>query len=280
VPDIVIAEPMHEAAVLELGRSFEVRYDHALGRNGPALSGAIADARALIVRDCTIIDADLLASAPRLRVIGCLGATSALVDEDACRARGIEIHSYVSSDEQTPVDRVIAGLIRLLGRSGWQPGGDTRTLGLIGFNPTAREVAGRARALGLDVWAYDPLVDRESPIWDDLGVQPSGLLHLLEQCDAISLHLRLTPETRELIDWETITEMRPSAVLINASHAGLVDTGAVIGAVRSGRLAGALLDLDQADNEPELDTRNAADARIGALIAHKVRTTLERREEV
>ena len=62
MPDIVIAEPMHEAAVLELGRSFEVRYDHALGRNGAALSGAIADARALIVRDCTIIDADLLAA--------------------------------------------------------------------------------------------------------------------------------------------------------------------------------------------------------------------------
>jgi (S)-sulfolactate dehydrogenase len=271
---------MHEAAVLELGRSFEVRYDHALGRNGPALSGAIADARALIVRDCTIIDADLLAAAPRLRVIGCLGAPSGLVDEDACRARGIEIHSYISSDEQTPVDRVIAGLIRLLGRSGWQPGGDARTLGLIGFTATAREVAGRARALGLDVWAYDPLVDQDSPIWAELGVQPAGLLHLLEQCDAISLHLRLTPETRELIDWETITEMRPSAVLINASHAGLVDTGAVIGAVRTGRLAGALLDLDQADDEPELDTRSAADARIGALIAHKVRTTLERREEV
>jgi (S)-sulfolactate dehydrogenase len=280
VPDIVIAEPMHEAAVLELGRSFEVRYDRALGRNGAALSGAIADARALIVRDCTIIDADLLAAAPRLRVIGCLGALSGLVDEDACRARGIEVHSYASEGEQGPVDRVIAGLIRLLGHSGWQSGGDARTLGLIGFNPTAREVAGRARALGLDVWAYDPLVDQDSPIWADLGVQPSGLLPLLEQCDAISLHLRLTEETRELIDWETITEMRPSAVLINASHAGLVDTGAVIGAVRTGRLAGALLDLDQADNEPELDTRSAADARIGALIAHKVRTTLEQGEEV
>jgi (S)-sulfolactate dehydrogenase len=280
VPDIVIAEPMHEAAVQELGRSFEVRYDRALGRNGVALSGAIADARALIVRDCTIIDADLLAAAPRLRVIGCLGASSGLVDEDACRARGIEIHSYASDGEHSPVDRVIAGLIRLLGRSGWQPGGDVRTLGLIGFNPTAREVAGRARALGLDVWAYDPLVDQESPLWVDLGVQPSGLLHLLEQCHAVSLHLRLTPETCELIDWETITEMRPNAVLINASHAGLVDTGAVIGAVRTGRLAGALLDLDQADNEPELDARSAADARIGALIAHKVRTTLERREEI
>jgi (S)-sulfolactate dehydrogenase len=280
VPDIVIAEPMHEAAVLELGRSFEVRYDHALGRNGAALSGAIADARALIVRDCTIIDADLLAAAPRLRVIGCLGASSGLVDEDACRARGIEIHSYAAEGEQGPADRVIAGLIRLLGRSGWAPDGDPRTLGLIGFNPAAREVAGRARALGLDVWAYDPLVDRDSPLWTDLGVQPAGLLHLLEQSDAVSLHLSLTPETRELIDWETITEMRSSAVLINASHAGLVDTGAVIGAVRTGRLAGALLDLDQADDAPELDTRSAADARIGALIAHKVRTTLERRQEI
>jgi (S)-sulfolactate dehydrogenase len=280
VPDIVIAELMHEAAVHELGRSFEVRYDHALGRNGVALSGAIADARALIVRDCTIIDADLLAAAPRLRVIGCLDAQSSLVDEDACRARGIEIHSYASDGERSPADRVIAGLIRLLGRSGWEPGGEARTLGLIGFNPTAREVAGRARALGLDVLAYDPLVDRESPLWADLGVRPSGLLHLLEQCDAVSLHLRLNPETRELIDWETITEMRSTAVLINASHAGLVDTGAVLGAVRTGRLAGALLDLDQADNEPELDTRSAADARIGALIAHKVRITLEQREEV
>ncbi|UEM23776.1 3-phosphoglycerate dehydrogenase [Skermanella mucosa] len=279
MPDIVISEPMHEAAVHDLGRSFEVRYDHALARDGAALSGAVADARALIVRDRTIIDADLLDAAPRLRVIGCLGACAAQVDLEACRARGIEIHAYEAGAEQTPVDRVVAGLVRLLGRSGWTPGGGDRTLGLVGFNPVAREVAGRARALGLTVWAYDPLVDSESPLWADLGVHPTGLLSLLESCDAVSLHLRLTDETRELIDWETITEMRPGAVLINASHPGLVDNGAVIGAVRTGRLAGALLDLEEGDSEPELDTRNAADARIGALIAHKVRTTLERREE-
>jgi (S)-sulfolactate dehydrogenase len=271
---------MHEAAVHDLGRSFEVRYDHALARDGIALSGAVADARALIVRDRTIIDADLLAAAPRLRVIGCLGACSGQVDLEACRERGIEIHTYEAGAELTTADRVIAGLTRLLGRSGWMPGKGEKTLGLVGFNPTAREVAGRARALGLRVLAYDPLVDRESPLWAELNVQPVGLLHLLEWCDAVSLHLRLTEETRELIDWETITEMRPSAVLINASHSGLVDNGAVLGAIRTGRLAGAMLDLEEDDSHAELDTRNAADARIGALIAHKVRTTLERREDI
>jgi (S)-sulfolactate dehydrogenase len=270
---------MHEAAVLDLGRSFDVRYDRALARDGVALSGAIADARALIVRDRTIIDEDLLAAAPRLRVIGCLSPCSAQVDEVACRARGIEIHTYRSDAEQSPVDRIVAGVIRLLGRSGWVPGGDFRRLGLAGFNPTAREVAGRARALGLAVSAYDPLVAEDSPLWAELGVEPMPLLDLLSDCDAISLHLRLTPETRELIDWETITDMRPGAVIVNASHPGLVDTGAVIAAVRGGKLGGALLDLEKGDDEPELDSAFAADARIGALIAQKVRTTLEARPE-
>jgi (S)-sulfolactate dehydrogenase len=265
VPDIVIAETMHESAVLDLGRSFDVRYDHRLAASPLSLSGAIADARALIIGDGVVIDADLLAAAPRLQVIGSLVSLSGRVDEEACRARGIELHAPLAG-EVGIADQVVAAAIRLLD----QTGATERRLGLIGFGPVARAVAERARGLGLPVAAYDPMVAEDDPVWSDMAVEPLPLHHLLAESDAISLHIPLTEETRDLIDWETILEMRRGAVLINASRAGVVDRGAVAAAVRRGLLGGVLLALDDADAETPPDG-------AGIRIAGKVRAALEAR---
>lgn len=161
-----------------------------------------------------------------------------------------------------------------------------RTLGLIGFSAAAREVAARAREAGMTVCLYDPLTVPDDPDLEALGIERMALYKLLSSAHAISLHLRLTDEARNLIDWETLSDMRPDAVIVNASRSGLVDEGAVDAAVRAGLIGGALLDLT-GDDEPSLAAEplvgvsarpaSRAEARIGRMIAERVRHSLEAR---
>lgn len=279
VTDIIIAERMEERIVRDLGLRYDVWYDRHLALDLTALGRALTQARALIIGEGTIIDADLLAAAPRLEVIGCVGTASARVDEEACRARGIEIHARPTVREATRAGQVADAVMRLLRRAGGSGEPDGCLLGLVGFDAVAREVAARARQNGLRVAAYDPMLDYDDPLWIELGVEPMAFHRLMEEADAVSVHLPLIEETRELIDWETIIEMRPGAVLVNASASAVVDGAAVTAAMRGGRLGGAVLDLDQDPDHadgPSLVPR----ARIGSLIVEKVRATLEARQPI
>jgi D-3-phosphoglycerate dehydrogenase len=116
-----------------------------------------------------------------------------------------------------------------------------QTLGLIGFGHIGQAVARRASAFGLRVCAYsrhlDPDVARQCGAW------PVSRDELLHGSDYVSLHLPLTSESHHLIDTETLATMKPGAVLINTSRGGLVNEPALVAALRSGRLGGALLDV-------------------------------------
>jgi len=116
-----------------------------------------------------------------------------------------------------------------------------QTLGLVAFGHIARMVAERARGFGLRVIAYDPYVD--GPTMAALGVDKVGLDTLLARSDIISVHTPLTEETRGLIGQAAFAAMKPGAILINTSRGKVVDEGALIAALRSGRLGGAGLDV-------------------------------------
>jgi len=121
-----------------------------------------------------------------------------------------------------------------------------KTVGLVGFGGTGRQVAKRARCFGMRIIATDV---REVPSKErrEHGVEwvrgPEALSELLRESDFLSLHLHLTPETRHTIDAERLAEMKPAAYLINVSRGGLVDEKALEDALRSKRLAGAALDV-------------------------------------
>jgi D-3-phosphoglycerate dehydrogenase / 2-oxoglutarate reductase len=117
-----------------------------------------------------------------------------------------------------------------------------QTLGLIGFGNIARAVAARARSFGLIVQTYDPYVDGE--VVQEAGVERASTLEeLLESSDFVSVHVPLLDETRGLIGAETLERMRPGAVLLNTSRGPVVDVDEALGALRSGRLGGAGLDV-------------------------------------
>lgn len=124
-----------------------------------------------------------------------------------------------------------AGIRRLRGQ----------TLGLLGFGRTAKALASKAQALGMQVLAADPYVNGEAMARH--GVRAADLDTLLREADVVSIHIPLSPETRGLIGEPELARMKPTAFLINTARGGIVDENAVAAALAEGRLAGAALDV-------------------------------------
>lgn len=204
------------------------------------------------------VDADLIQSLERCRLICRVGTGLDAIDIGAATERGIWV-TYApdySIDEVSThaIALVLAqarGLPGLLGttRQGiWdsESGGilyrfSDQTLGIIGCGRIGQATAAKGRGLGLKVLAYDPYVDKA--VMDSLGVQVVDLETVLRNSDFISLHSPLTDETRHLINAETLALMKPTAFLVNAARGPLIDEEALLAAVQGGKIAGAALDV-------------------------------------
>jgi (S)-sulfolactate dehydrogenase len=261
MPDIVISEFMAEDAVREGLKGLDVLYDPNLVDRPDELATALAHARALIVRNRTQVRGALLDGAAKLQVVGRLGVGLDNIDVEACRARGIAVHPATGANDLAVAEYVIAtALLLLRGAYGataaviagsWPRGRlmgreiAGKRLGLVGFGAIARETASRAAALGMSVAAHDPYLALGDPAWEQPWgpVEPLGLDELLAASDVVSLHVPLTPETRDLLGEEALARMKPDAVLINAARGGVVDEAALADALRAGRLGGAALDV-------------------------------------
>ncbi len=262
---VVITEFMEGAAVAGLAGRFEVCYDKDLVDRPDDLRVQLADADALIVRNRTSVDESLLASAPRLRVVGRLGVGLDNIDVKACGARGVEVIPATGANALAVAEYVIATALLLL-RGAYQASGDVggghwprgalssgremhgKTLGLVGFGGIGRLTGTLGRALGMRTIGFDPHVAPESPIWSDDRTTPRSFAEVVAEADVVSLHVPLTPATRNLMDAARIATMKPDAILINTARGGVVDEGAVAAALRAGRLGGAALDVF--DHEP------------------------------
>jgi phosphoglycerate dehydrogenase-like enzyme len=121
-----------------------------------------------------------------------------------------------------------------------------RSLGLVGLGASGRALARIARAIGMRVSAID-IADIPASVADELGVEfiggPDRLTDLVSDADFVSIHVPLTPETREMIDADCLAAMKSTAALINVSRGGIVDQPALVAALREGRLSGAGLDV-------------------------------------
>ncbi len=305
--DVVITEFMDEAAVSRLAGRFRIQYDPALADKPELLAGFAAEARALIVRNRTQVRGALLAGAAKLACVGRLGVGLDNIDTEACAARGIAVYPATGANDLSVAEYVLATVMMLfrgaygaraeLAAGGWprqrligrEMAG--KVLGLVGFGSIARETARRAAALGMQVVAHDPFVDADDPAWK--LAKPSTLNDVLMQADAVSLHVPLTPGTRQMIGPEQISLMKPGAVLINTARGGVLAEAALAEGLRSGRLSGAALDVFE--TEPLTAAAGAqfagianliltphiaglteeSNARVGAMVAGRVIAHLE-----
>jgi (S)-sulfolactate dehydrogenase len=262
---IVISEFMDERAVVMLASRFDVHYDKDLVERDTELRQSLASADALIVRNRTQVTAALINAGPKLFVVGRLGVGLDNIDTNACAARGITIIPATGANAQAVAEYVIAAAMVLLRgvygstrpvvdgewpRAALSNGRELsgKTLGLIGFGSIGR-VAGRAaRLLGMRVVGFDANLPTTSPVWADEATTGQTLDQLLAEADVVSLHVPLTPETRNLIDVANLSKMKPDAILINTARGGVVEEAAVANALRAGKLGGAALDVF--DHEP------------------------------
>ncbi|MFG1463258.1 hydroxyacid dehydrogenase [Xanthobacter sp. DSM 24535] len=309
MPEIIVTEFMDAAALDALRADHDVHYDPALVDKAEALEDLVQGARALIVRNRTQVRGPLLGKASKLVVVGRLGVGLDNIDVVACKQRDIEVYPATGANDVAVAEYVVCGVMMLL-RGAYHASAEVaagawprtrlmgrevsgKRLGLVGFGAIARETAQRARALGMEVVAFDPFVSSEDPAWRAFGVAPQSLDDLLSGCDAVSLHVPLTPQTRDLIDEGALARMKGGAVLINAARGGVIEEAALASALKSGRLAGAMLDVFEAEPLPAgtclSDVPNLiltphiagvteeSNVRVSALIAAKVSQFLKDR---
>lgn len=256
--EVVITEFMDSEGVEQLAANHLVLYDPTLAGDANRLKGELANARALVVRNKTIVTAEVLDSAPDLRIVARLGVGLDNIDVVECEKRGVEVAPAIGANAAAVAEYVITALLMLFRGSfrlttsvsdGRWPreaaiGREVmgKRLGLIGFGLIAREVARRAETLGMNLAAYDPYLAADDAVWD--GVERfEDISRMMAACDAVSVHVPLTEETRNLIDDELIASMRNTAVLVNTARGGIVQDRAVVRALREGRLGGAALDV-------------------------------------
>jgi len=154
--------------------------------------------------------------------------------------------------------RRIPSFVETTGRGGWElefdPAGLPRdvtnlTVGIVGFGHVGQNVADRWAGFGPDILAYDPYVDDGTVI--EVGARPAGFDETLAAADIVTIHARLTADTRHLFGPDEFDRMREDALLINTARGGLVATDALVDALRNGAIGGAALDVFEEEPLPE-----------------------------
>lgn len=296
---VLVREPIAEPGLELLRSRFEVVED---GESD--LAEIIGSFDAVVIRSATRLDADLIERGERLKVIGRAGVGIDNVDVEAATRRGIVVCNAPESTVVSAAEHTI-GLLLALARhipqahaslkagrwersrfAGIELAG--KTLGVVGLGRIGQQVARRAGGLGMRVVGYDPFVSGER--LRELGIETAPSLDaLFAEADVLTLHAPLTEQTRGLVSAEAIARMRDGVRIVNAARGELVDEQALVEGIRSGKVAGAaldvfpsepyagpLLELDEVVVTPHLaaSTTEAQD-RAGILVAEQVTAALE-----
>ncbi|MET4430628.1 MULTISPECIES: phosphoglycerate dehydrogenase [unclassified Mycolicibacterium] len=301
LPVVLIADKLAESTVAALGDQVEVRWVD--GPDRPKLLAAVPEADALLVRSATTVDAEVLAAAPKLKIVARAGVGLDNVDVDAATARGVLVVNAPTSNIHSAAEHALALLLSAarqipaadatLRERTWKRSSFSgteifgKTVGVVGLGRIGQLVAQRLAAFGAHVTAYDPYVSHARAA--QLGIELLPLDDLLGRADFISIHLPKTKETAGLIGKDALTKVKPGVIIVNAARGGLIDEQALADAIKSGHVRGAgldvfstepctdspLFDLPQVVVTPHLGASTAeAQDRAGTDVAASVRLAL------
>jgi (S)-sulfolactate dehydrogenase len=252
-------------------------------------------ADALIVRNRTQVRGELLAALARCKVIGRLGVGLDNIDVATCKDRGMAVIPATGANALSVAEYVITATMMLLRgafaatadvaagqwpRNALGNGRETagKIMGIIGFGSIGRTTARLAQGLGMQVMAFDAMLDADTPVFQETGVKYVGLQELILQADVITLHVPLVDATRGLFNAKCIASMKPGAVLINTSRGHIVDLSAVAASLRGKHLGGAAIDVF--DTEPLAATADLQDCPNLLLTPHISGVSAESNERV
>lgn len=249
-------------AVLRARPEFDVVVRTGLDEAG--LAAAAATAHALVVRSGVKVTAKVLAAAPLLRVVGRAGIGVDNIDVAAATRHGVLVMNSPDANANTTAEHALS-LIFALARA--IPAADRsvragkwertrfvgtelagKVLGVIGGGNIGRRVAAKAKALGLHVLVHDPYLAADALRAEQIEVV--ALDALLARSDIVTIHVPLLDSTRNLIDAAAIARMKPGARIVNCARGGIVAEQDLAEALRTGRLAGAALDVFEQEPPP------------------------------
>jgi len=239
------------------GHEVTVWYDHT--QNEDLLASRLQDTQALVlIRERTRITASLLERLPQLRLIS-QRSVYPHIDIEACTRLGIvvssNLHAGTASYAAAELTwalilasvRAIPQQMASLRAGQWQTGVGTtlrgKTIGIYGYGRIGRVVAGYAKAFGMEVLVYAKTDRGRQAALDDYLILAEDRSTFFANCDVISLHVRLLPETKHSITLKDLTQMKPGALFVNTSRAGLLTPGALEAALKLGRPGFAAIDV-------------------------------------
>src|SRR5213079_2019607 len=256
----LVAEKIGDSGIELLREHFEV--DTAFDQDDFDLQARIGEYDAVLIRSATKIDADLIARAERLRVIGRAGVGVDNVDVPAATKRGVIVVNAPQSNVVTAAEHTM-GMLLALARNIPQAhmalvNGDwarskysgvelmDKTLGILGFGRIGQLVAERARSFGMRIVAYDPFVSAER--YRELGVDKAESSNdVYREADFLTLHLPKTPETEGWLDAEALAKCKDGVRVVNVARGPLIVDEDLQAALESGKVGGAALDVFRAE---------------------------------
>lgn len=255
--DVAVVEDVWGEAFERLSGDLEVVFNPKAWESSEELLALAHEARALVVRNRTQVDRTLLEACPALLIVGRAGVGLDNIDLAGADELGVAVVAPRGANATSVAEHAIA-LALVLARhvveldracrdGGWQrvPGRELSggTWGVLGAGATARATARAAKALGMQVVAYDPYVNPDHPEMVEIGLRLASLDEVVSTADILSCHLPATEATRNLVGARLLAQTKPTALFINLGRGEVVDEDALADAVEEGRLAGAGLDV-------------------------------------
>lgn len=236
------------------------------GPSDATFMAALKTADGVLSGNDLVVNAELLAKAPRLKVVAKMGVGLDMIDIDAVSQHGTILFNTPGVNNHAVADHTFALLLavarkiifcdqslrdkrwehtKIMGVELWQ-----KTMGIVGLGAIGRAVALRAKGFAMEIVAHDPY-------WPEVfakehRIKRVELDELLKMSDVVSLHAPLTPENNKMINASSLEMMKPSAILINAARGEIVDENDLYQALKAGKIAGAGLDVFE--NEPPADS--------------------------
>ncbi|MEO0466166.1 MAG: phosphoglycerate dehydrogenase [Pseudomonadota bacterium] len=256
MPKVLIADKLSPAAV-EIFHQRGLETETAVGLSKDELIAKIPEFDGLVVRSACKPDADVIAAAENLKVIGRAGIGVDNIDIKAATGKGVVVMNTPFGNAITTAEHAIAMMFASArqipaANAGTQAGAwpkkafmgrelTYKTLGLIGCGNIGSRVAERALGLQMKVAAYDPFLTEERAV--EIGVEKVELDEMLARADVITLHVPKTDATANILSRENLAKTKPGVILVNCARGGLVDEPAVAELLESGHIGAAAFDV-------------------------------------
>ena len=286
---ILITEFMEDASVEILKKFFDVTVDKSLALNHNELKKIISNFDILIVRNKTQVNKEILENASSLKFIGRLGVGLDNIDTEYCRNNNIYVQPATGMNADSVAEYVINSSLSLLKNvplmhqetfmGNWPRTSissrelNGKIFGLMGFGLIAKKVSTLAKIFNAHIIAYDPFID--SSIANKFNIKLVDINEIFEKADVISIHLPLTPTTKDLLNYDAFTKMKKQPIIINSSRGSIINEDDLLRSYDEKLISGFALDVYETEPAPKIFLNSIKDNTNCILTPHIAGVTEE-----